>query len=103
MGIAEGNVYDPILRRPNSRDNGLASGRRPLPDHCLPLQINRARIRLILNFCCKIVTLVAVPVPWAGENFKTAGHFPRPGYKVLALAGQHSLFSDRVGIMISRP
>ena len=103
MGISEGNLYDPIFRRPNSRDNGLASGRRPLPDHCLLLQINRARIRLILNSCSKIVTLVAYPVPWAGENFKTAGHFLHSGYKVLALAGQHSLLSDRLGMMPFRP
>ena len=103
MGIAEGNVYDPIFRRPNSRDNGLASGRRPLPDHCLPLQINRARIRLILKFCSKIVTLVADPVPLAGENSKTAGQFLHSGCKVLALAGQYSLLSDRLGMIPFRP
>jgi hypothetical protein len=100
MGISEGNLYDPVFRRPNFRDNGLASGRRPLPDHCLLLPINCARIRLVLKFCSKIVTLVADPVSWTGENSKTAGQFLHSGYKVLALAGQHSLFSDRVGIMI---
>jgi hypothetical protein len=63
MGISEGNLHDPIFRRPNSRDKGLAIGRRPLPDHCLLLPINCARIRLVLKFCSKIVTLVADPVP----------------------------------------
>jgi hypothetical protein len=64
---------------------------------------SRPNLKTASDFCCKIVTLVADPVPWAGENVKTAGHFPYPGYKVLPLAGQHSLFSDRVEMMTSRP
>jgi hypothetical protein len=61
---------------------------------------SRPNLKTASDFCCKIVTLVADPVPWTGENSKTAGQFLHSGYKVLALAGQHSLFSDRVGIMI---
>jgi hypothetical protein len=105
MGIAERSMYDPN-EVPESRvvENRHANGGRESNDHSQRLgRTGGPRREPSLNFCSKIVTPVAVPVPWAGEDFKTAGHFPDSAYKVLALAGQRSLFSYRAGMMICRP
>jgi len=69
MGIAERDVYDSILCRPNSRDNGCLS------------DLKLWTIRLVLNFCCKIVTVVADPVPLAREISKLLDIFRIRGTK----------------------
>jgi hypothetical protein len=105
MGMAERSMYDPN-EVPESRtvENRHASDGRESNDHSQQLgRTGSPRRNLCSNFRSKIVKLVAVPVPSAREDFKTAGHFPDSAYKVLALAGQRSLFSYRAGMMICRP